>query len=454
MYKLYFQGDFALQFISLLKRSMIMNNFKFLRKKIIFTLCVIVLYRIGSHIPLPTVDSTKIASMMQIAKSGVFGMFNTFSGGAMSRASIFVLGIMPYITASIIMQLLVVSYPALKKLKKDGGEQGARKISMYTKYLTILIAFAQGYSVASGLISMDVMKAGSGIVNAKLFSAFIIVVSTLIIMWLGDQITSHGIGNGSSIIIFSGIVAEAPKDMAGVFTSIKNGSMSGLDGVALIGIFILTCIMVVFCERVYRMIYIQYPRQNYHQFMNHKAGQNEQQNFIPLRLNTAGLIPPIFASAILLLPTTIMTFLPHNGDGTMQWIVTNLAHGRPLFIIMDIVLIMLFSYFYNTSIFDTEELVSGLRRSGAFIPGIRPGEQTAQYLSKTLKNISIIGGIYISSVCAVPELLSDKYGYSFLLGGTGLLIVCSVVNDVVTQIQTHNMSSKYEKVMRKYNKKR
>jgi len=428
-----------------------MKNFDTLKKKIIFTLIVIVIYRLGSHIPLPTVDMAKLGEMAKIAKSGVFSMFNTFSGGAISRASIFALGIAPYITSSIVMQLLIASYPALKRIKKEGGEQGAAKISQYTKYLTIIIAFAQGYSISAGLVAMDVIPSSGDIFYVKILTAFVIAVSTLIVMWMGDQITSHGIGNGSSIIIFAGIVSEAPKDLASVFTSIKTGSLTPLDGLALFAMFGITCALVAFCERSYRMIYIQYPRQNYHQFMGNK--QPNQQQFIPLKINTAGVIPPIFASALLLLPTTFVSIFADSSNEFLQIIAQNFNHGKPAFVILDIALIFFFSYFYNTSLFETDDLVNGLRRNGAFIPGVRPGDQTTAYLKKTLKNLSLIGGLYLAIICGIPEILSGKYGYSFLLGGTGLLIVFSVINDVITQVQTHMMSGKYEKAMKKYNQK-
>lgn len=429
-----------------------MKNYNLLKKKIFFTIFVIIVYRIGSHIPLPTVDPAKISEMLKIAKTGIFGMFNTFSGGAVARASIFVLGIMPYITSSIIMQLLVASYPSLKKLKKEGGEHGAKKISNYTKYLTILIAFIQGFSVASGLVSMDVIPSSGDVMSAKLLSAFIITVSTLIVMWLGDQISSYGIGNGSSIIIFSGIVAEAPKDLFGIFTAVRTGSLTPVDLFSLLIIFSLACLLVAFFERTYRMIYIQYPRQQYHQFMINKNTDMSSQNFIPLRINNAGVIPPIFANAILLLPATLLSIFSNVDNDIVRWFTANMMHGKPLFVFFDIVLIFCFSYFYNNVIFETDDLVSGLRKNGAFIPGIRPGEQTSDYFKKTLKNLSFIGGVYLCAICAIPELFSQKYGYSFLLGGTGLLIVFSVINDVVTQFQSYMMSGKYEKAMKKYKK--
>ncbi|WP_146820380.1 preprotein translocase subunit SecY [Candidatus Deianiraea vastatrix] len=429
-----------------------MKNLDTLKKKIIFTLLVIVVYRLGSHIPLPTVDMAKLGEMAKIAKSGIFSMFNTFSGGAISRASIFALGIAPYITSSIIMQLLVASYPTLKRIKKEGGEQGAAKITQYTRYLTVFIAFFQGFSIATGLVAIDVIPSSGDVFSAKLLTAFVITVSTLIVMWMGDQITSHGIGNGSSVIIFAGIVSEAPRDLANVFTSIKTGSLTPMDGLGLFIMFGLTCLLVSFCERSFRMIYIQYPRQNYHQFMA-KQQQAQQNQFIPLKINTAGVIPPIFASALLLLPTTIISMFADSTNEIAQMIVRNFNHGKPAFVIADVILILFFSYFYNTSLFETDDLVNGLRRNGAFIPGVRPGDQTSEYLKKTLKYLSFIGGGYLVVICGIPELMSSKYGYSFLLGGTGLLIVFSVINDVVVQFQTHMMSSKYEKAMKKYNQR-
>lgn len=431
-----------------------MKNLDILKRKILFTLGVIIVYRLGSHIPLPTVNLEKLSEISKIAQSGVFSMFNAFSGGAISRASIFALGITPYITSSIIMQLLVASYPALKRIKKEGGEQGQAKISQYTKYLTIFIAFAQGYSICSGLISMDIIPADGNVVATKFLSAFIITVSTLLIMWLGDQISTYGIGNGSSIIIFAGIVSEAPKDLASVFTSIKTGSLTPLDGIILFAMFGVICFIVSFCERSYRMIYIQYPRQNYHNFMMKSQQAAANQQFIPLKLNTSGVIPPIFASAILLLPTTIISlFASGSQNEILQTIALNFNHGKPVFVVLTIALIFFFSYFYNTSLFETEDLVKGLQKNGAFIPTIRPGEQTSLYFKKTLKNLSFVGGFYLAIICGIPESMSSKYGHSFLLGGTGLLIVFSVVNDITTQIQSHMMSGKYEKAMKRYSRK-
>lgn len=432
-----------------------MKNLGILKRKILFTLAIIVIYRLGSHIPLPTVDLAKLNEIAKIAKSGVFSMFNAFSGGAISRASIFALGITPYITSSIVMQLLVASYPSLKRIKKEGGEQGQAKISQYTKYLTIVIAFVQGYSICSGLVSMDIIPASGNLFMTKFLSAFIITVSTMLIMWLGDQISMYGIGNGSSIIIFAGIVSEAPKDLASVFTSIKTGALTPFDGVLLFGMFGIICVIVAFCERSYRMIYIQYPRQNYHNFTMQKNQQSANQQFIPLKINTAGVIPPIFASAILLLPATIISlFAADSQNEILQTIAVNFNHGKPFFVIATIALIFFFSYFYNTSLFETEDLVKGLQKNGAFIPSIRPGEQTSLYFKKTLKNLSLIGGFYLAVICGIPESLSGKYGHSFLLGGTGLLIVFSVINDVATQIQSHMMSGKYEKAMKRYSAKK
>jgi preprotein translocase subunit SecY len=431
-----------------------MKNLGILKRKILFTIAVVIIYRLGSHIPLPTVDLAKLNDIAKIAKSGVFSMFNSFSGGAISRASIFALGIAPYITASIVMQLLVASYPSLKRIKKEGGEQGQAKISQYTKYLTIIIAFAQGYSICSGLVGMEIIPAGGSVVATKLLSAFIIVVSTMIVMWLGDQISAYGIGNGSSIIIFAGIVSEAPKDLATIFTSIKTGSLTSTDGILLFVMFAAICFIVSFAERSYRMIYVQYPRQNYNNFISHKKQEMANHQFIPLKINTSGVIPPIFASAILLLPTTIISmFAVDSQNEIIQSIAMNFNHGQPIFVIATIALIFFFSYFYNTSLFETEDLVKNLQKNGAFIPSIRPGEETSKYIKNSLKNISFIGGFYLAIICGIPESLSGKYGHSFLLGGTGLLIVFSVVNDITTQIQSHMMTAKYEKVMRKYSKK-
>lgn len=424
-----------------------MSKYSGLKKKILFTILAVLFYRLGSHVALPTVDVLKLGEMMKLSKTGIFSMFNMFSGGSIGRMSIFVLGVMPYISASIVMQLLSTAYAPLKALKKEGGTKGAEKINEYTKYLTILICLFQAYAVVNGINSMGLLLETESPMYAKFVSVAIMTASTMILMWLGDQISLYGIGNGISIIIFTGIVAEAPKDVMILMTNIKSGSVPLSYGFLLFFTFIAMLFFVVVCERIHRLVYIQHPRQR-HQMPGMPM---QDQNFIPIKLNTAGVMPPIFANAILLLPATLISVAWSSSD-IMKFFAVNFTHGKPLFIVVDLTMIIAFTYFYNSVLFDPKDIVENLKKSGAFIPGIRPGLATETYFQQLMKKLSFISAIYLCIVAGMPEFLSPIFGYTFLLGGTGLLIIVNVLTDVITQVQTHMLSGKYEKMMKKYNK--
>lgn len=417
-----------------------------IRNKLLFTIGIIVVYRFITYIPIPFIDPDKISEFSELVKTGIFGMFNMLSGGSIARISVLTLGIMPYITSSIVMQLLSATTPELKKLKTEGGEDGQTKINQYTKYLAICVALFQGFMMSSGFISMG-LYSGSNILYFKIFSSFTMATGTMIVLWLSDICTAKGIGNGSSIIICAGILAEAPRDLMNVLSMSKNGSITPIMLLVLFLIFAVTVFFVIFMERSNRLIPIQYPRQAYAYMGKMDSAKN---NFMPLKLNSAGVMPPIFASAVLLFPITIVSV---SGMDKSSWlsifIGSNFSHGKPLFVVSFIMMITFFSFFYNSVIFDTNEISDNLKKSGVFIPGQRPGQATSAFLKKILKRLSLLGAIYLSIICSVPELLSPVFGYSFLLGGTGVLIVISVIMDTMINVQSHLLYSKYYKKMNK-----
>ena len=412
--------------------------------RVLFTILILVIYRIGSFIPVPVVDLDKVSTFANVAKSGIFGVFNSFSGGSIGRVSIFALGIMPYITSSIIIQLIVATTPELKKRKKEEGDIFQEKINQWTKYLTILIGFGQSFGISSLFVASNIHAIDP--TQFKIISAFTMLCGTLILIWFGTRISIKGIGNGTSLIIFTGIIAEAPHDIGKLLNLAKNGILSPIELFVLFAIFCITVIFVVLFEKSNRMVYVQYPRQ-VQQFMN----QNRQSvpNFLPLKINPAGVIPPIFASSIILLPSTIATIFKDSHNIIIDFIIKNLTHGTITFVLFDIVLIIFFSFFYNNIVFDADEMSAQLRKGNIFIPGIRPGEETARLFKKIMLRLSLIGALYLCVICSLPELLSPKYGYSFLIGGTGLLIVVNVITDTMAAIQTSLLPSKYEKTMKK-----
>ena len=421
-----------------------MKGEKSLKDKIFFTIAVLVIYRLGSFIPVPVVDVNKLSAFMEMTSKGIFGVFNMFSGGSISRCSIFALGIMPYITASIIVQLVVATTPKLKEMKKEGGEAVYEKFNQYTKYLTIIIGFGQAMGISALLAASGVSDASG--TDFKIICASTMLCGTFILIWFGNRITANGIGNGGSLIIFTGIIAESPKDIGNLLTLAKNGSINTIVIFIIFAIFCATLLVVILFEKSNRLVYIQYPQQ-IQQYM--RQSKQQMQNFLPLKVNPAGVIPPIFASAVILLPGTLAGLFKDSGNPVALFILQNFMHGTPVYIGLEILLIIFFSFFYNNVVFDTDEMASNLKKSNIFIPGTRPGEQTSQLFKKIINRLSLIGAIYLSVVCTIPELIAAKYGYSFLIGGTSLLIVVNVITDTIVAIKTAMLPQKYAKNIRR-----
>ncbi len=416
-----------------------------LSSRIIFTLSVLVVCRFGSFIPIPGIDSIALASFAQQNQGGILGMFNMLSGGSLERMSIFALAIMPYITASIVIQLMTIAYKPLENLKKD-GEVGRRKINQLSRYLTVLFAAFQAYGVTLGLES-TITPHGPVVIIApmifKISTITTLVVGTIFLMWLGEQISSRGIGNGTSLIIFIGIVSGLPSAVIGMFELSRKGAMSPLVVMAICAGVLIMIATIIFFERAQRKVLVQYPKR---QVGNKIYGGDS--THMPLKLNTSGVIPPIFASSVLLFPATISDFSGKDSE-IMGMISRYLGHGKPLFILLYISLIMFFSFFYTAVVFNSEETANNLRKHGAYVPGRRPGKNTAEYFDYLLTRLTVIGSIYLAFVCIVPELLMNKFSVAFALGGTSFLIVVNVVLDTFTQIQTHLFSARYEGLVKK-----
>ncbi len=398
-----------------------------LKKRIFFTLGALLVYRLGTYIPLPGIDPEALRASFANAQQGILGLFNMFSGGAVSRMAIFALNIMPYISASIIIQLLTTVSPKLEALKKE-GESGRRQINQYTRYLTVVLALFQSWGIAVGL-------QGSG--NLVQFPGPFFVISTvitltggtLILMWLGEQITSRGIGNGTSLIIFAGIVAELPAAIFGTLELGRQGAISTLFILFVMVMVVGLIALIVFMERAQRRLLINYPRRQ----VGNKVYEG-QTSFLPLKLNTAGVIPPIFASSLLLLPATMASFL---------------GHGRPLFMILYAAMIIFFAFFYTAIVFNPTETADNLKKQGGFIPGIRPGERTATHIDYVLTRITLVGALYLTFVCLLPEFLISYAALPFYLGGTSILIVVSVTMDTVAQVQGYLIAHQYEGLIKK-----
>ncbi len=416
-----------------------------LSSRIIFTLSVLVVCRFGSFIPIPGIDSIALASFAQQNQGGILGMFNMLSGGSLERMSIFALAIMPYITASIVIQLMTIAYKPLENLKKD-GEVGRRKINQLSRYLTVLFAAFQAYGVTLGLES-TITPHGPVVIIApmifKISTITTLVVGTIFLMWRGEQISSRGIGNGTSLIIFIGIVSGLPSAVIGMFELSRKGAMSPLVVMAICAGVLIMIATIIFFERAQRKVLVQYPKR---QVGNKIYGGDS--THMPLKLNTSGVIPPIFASSVLLFPATISDFSGKDSE-IMGMISRYLGHGKPLFILLYISLIMFFSFFYTAVVFNSEETANNLRKHGAYVPGRRPGKNTAEYFDYLLTRLTVIGSIYLAFVCIVPELLMNKFSVAFALGGTSFLIVVNVVLDTFTQIQTHLFSARYEGLVKK-----
>jgi len=412
-----------------------------------FVFIAIVVYRIGAHIPVPGIDPDQLAALFRENQGTILGMFNMFSGGALQRMSIFALGIMPYISASIIMQLLTAVSPQLEALKKE-GEAGRRKINQYTRYGTVLLALIQATGMSVGLVSQGV--AYSGDISFYFTAVVTFVAGAVFLMWLGEQITEKGIGNGISLIIFSGIVAGLPNAIGQSFELARNdGAWNVLPLLALAILGVATIAFVVFIERGQRRITVNYPRRQVGNKMY--AGQS---SYLPLKVNMAGVIPPIFASSILLFPASIGQWLGQS-DG-FEWLQVasqQLAPGAPLYIILFAAAVLFFCFFYTALVFNPKDVADNLKKSGAFLPGIRPGEQTARYVDKVMTRLTLFGALYITLVSLMPQFLMVAWQVPFYFGGTSLLIVVVVIMDFMAQVQSHLMSHQYESVMKKSNLK-
>jgi len=412
-----------------------------LKKRIWFTLGALLVYRLGTYIPLPGIDPSAWERAFSSQSTGILGMFNLFAGGGIHRMAIFALNIMPYISASIIIQLLTTVSPQLEALKKE-GEAGRKTLNQYTRYLTVILAFAQSYGIAMGLQGM-----GENVVSDPgpfflLSTTITLTGGTMFLMWLGEQVTSRGIGNGISLIIMAGIVAELP---AAIVHMLQVGSVNSSFLPVFVSVMAVVVIaFIVFMERAQRRLLIQYPKRQ----VGNKMFEG-QSSHLPLKLNTSGVIPPIFASSLLLLPTTVANFFANKGPEWFQWITTQLAHGRPLFLILYLALIVFFAFFYTAIVFNPTETADNLKKHGGFIPGIRPGERTAEYIDYVLSRITVVGAIYLAIVCLIPEILISYANVPFYFGGTSLLIVVSVTMDTVAQVQGYLLAHQYEGLIRK-----
>jgi preprotein translocase subunit SecY len=421
------------------------DKFGDLRRRLMFLLLALVVYRIGAHIPVPGIDPAQLQQFFKGQEGGILNLINMFSGGALSRFTIFALGIMPYISASIIMQLLAYVVPAFEQMKKE-GESGRRKITQYTRYGTLILALFQTISIALALESSPGMVIDPGF-GFRVTAVISLTAGTMFLMWLGEQITERGLGNGISILIFAGIAAGLPSAVSGLLELVRTGAMNILVAIAIVAVVIGVTYFVVFVERGQRKILVNYARR---QVGNKVYGG--QSSHLPLKLNMAGVIPPIFASSIILLPATLVSWLS-TGD-SMRWlkdIAGMLTPGQPIYIMFYAAAIIFFCFFYTALVFNSRETADNLKKSGAFVPGIRPGDQTAKYIDKILLRLTFVGAIYITFVCLLPEFLILKYNVPFYFGGTSLLIIVIVTMDFMAQVQNYLMSQQYDSLLRKAN---
>ncbi|GIX24064.1 MAG: protein translocase subunit SecY [Caldimonas sp.] len=421
------------------------GKFGDLRRRLFFLVMALVVYRIGAHIPVPGIDPNQLQELFRSQQGGILSLFNMFSGGALSRFTVFALGIMPYISASIIMQLMTYVVPTLEQLKKE-GEAGRRKITQYTRYGTLGLAIFQSVSIAIALESSPglVLNPGFGFRVTAMIS---LTAGTMFLMWLGEQITERGLGNGISILIFAGIVAGLPNAIGGLFELVRTGAMSIIVSLAIIVLVAVVTYFVVYVERGQRKILVNYAKR---QVGNRIYGG--QASHLPLKLNMAGVIPPIFASSIILLPATVVSWFS-TGD-SLRWLknIADALHpGQPVYVMLYAAAIVFFCFFYTALVFNSRETADNLKKSGAFIPGIRPGEQTARYIDKILSRLTLAGALYITAVCLLPEFLILKYNVPFYFGGTSLLIIVVVTMDFWAQVQSYVMSQQYESLLKKAN---
>lgn len=421
------------------------GKFGDLKRRLMFLLGALIVYRIGAHIPVPGIDPVALADLFKSQKDGILGVFNLFSGGALSRFTIFALGIMPYISASIIMQLLTVASPQLEALKKE-GEAGRRKITQYTRYGTLALALFQGLGIAVALESQQGLVLDPGLMF-RFVTVSTLVTGTMFLMWLGEQITERGLGNGISIIIFAGIAAGLPNSLGGLFELVRTGAMHPFTALVICVLVVVVTGVVVFVERGQRKILVNYAKR---QVGNKIYGG--QSSHLPLKLNMSGVIPPIFASSIILFPATLAQWF--GSSESMTWLKdlgSTLAPGQPIYVILYAAAIVFFCFFYTALVFNSKETADNLKKSGAFVPGIRPGEQTARYIDKILMRLTLAGAVYITLVCLLPEFLILKWNVPFYFGGTSLLIIVVVTMDFMSQVQAYIMSHQYESLLKKAN---
>ena len=425
------------------------SKFADLRRRLMFLVLALVVYRIGAHIPVPGIDPDQLAQLFNSQSGGILGMFNLFSGGALSRFTVFALGIMPYISASIIMQLLTIVLPSLEALKKE-GQAGQRKITQYTRYGTVVLATFQALGIAIALEAQPGLVIDPSFVF-RLNTVITLVTGTMFLMWLGEQITERGLGNGISIIIFGGIAAGLPNALGGLFELVRTGSMSAISAILIVAIVIAVTYFVVFVERGQRRVLVNYAKR---QVGNKVYGG--QSSHLPLKLNMAGVIPPIFASSIILFPATIAGWFT-AGETTnpvtlfIKDLAATLSPGQPVYILMYALAIIFFCFFYTAMVFNSRETADNLKKSGAFVPGIRPGDQTARYVDKILTRLTLIGAAYMVLVCLLPEFLVLRWNVPFYFGGTSLLIIVVVTMDFMAQVQSYMMQQQYDSLLKKAN---
>ncbi len=415
---------------------------KELQQRILFALGLLLVYRLGTYIPVPGIDATQLREFFESTRGGIGDMLNMFTGGAVSRMAIFSLGIMPYISASIIIQLLTSMVPQLEALKKE-GEQGRKKINQYTRYGTVFLAMFQSYALAAGLESQGLASDPGMFFRATVMIT--LVGGTMFLMWLGEQITARGIGNGISLIIFVGIVAELPRALVQFFESGRSGALSPAVIIGVMVMVVVVIAIVVFVERALRKIHIQYPKRQ----VGMKVYGGESSH-LPVKLNPAGVIPAIFASSLLLMPTTVATFSGADGTGIAATIAAYMGRGQPLYMLFYGAMVVFFTYFYTANVaFKTEDVADNLKKQGGFVPGIRPGAKTAQYLDYVVVRLLVLGSAYLTAIVLLPEVLISKTAIPFYFGGTSLLIIVSVTMDTITQVQSHMLAHQYEGLIEK-----
>ena len=418
---------------------------KELQQRILFTIGILIVYRIGTFVPIPGIDPQQYAQLFEQFQGGILSMFNTLGGGAVERMAIFALNVMPYISASIIMQLMSATSPSLEKMKKEGGEQGRQQINQYTRYLTVVLATGQALAIALQMNTVSPDGTSLAVHPGPFFivsTVTTLVGGTMLLLWLGEQITSRGVGNGVSLIIFAGIISAVPGLLGNAFGQAASGAIT--PAVFFFGVLMVLAglVLVVFIERSQRRLLVQYPKR---QQGNRMVGGDT--SFLPLKLNTAGVIPPIFASSLLLLPATAAQFQAQSGPQWLQTVVAYLGAGSPLFLTLYAALIIFFCFFYTSVVFNPEDTADNLRKYGGFLPGIRPGVRTAEYIDFVLSRLTLIGAIYLVIICMVPMLMGG--GAAIALGGTSILIVVSVTMDTVSQVQSHLLAHQYEGLIKK-----